>query len=81
MAFYCAISIREKKDPTQSYDKSPFTHRKFQKKKNQKRDNTKKSPKTSITQRLPTDLGRSVVVTTVTQLVWLNRFTSAQPSH
>ena len=34
-----------------------------------------------ITQRLRTDLGRSVGVTTVTPLVWLNRFTSAQPSH
>ena len=36
--------------------------------------------KTSITQRLQTDLGRSVGVTAVTPLVWLNRFTSAQPS-
>ena len=33
------------------------------------RDNTKTPPKTSITQRLQTDLGRSVWVTTVTQLV------------
>ena len=38
-------------------------------------------PKTSITQRLRTDLGRSVGVTAVTPLVWLNRLTSAQPSH
>ena len=30
--------------------------------------------KTSITQRLRTDLGRSVGVTTATQLVWLSRF-------
>ena len=37
--------------------------------------------KTSITQRLRTDLGRSVIVTAVIPLVWLNRFTSAQPSH
>ena len=29
-------------------------------------------PKTSITQRLRTDLGRLVGVTTVIQLVWLN---------
>ena len=28
-----------------------------------------------------TDLGRSVGVTAVTQLEWLNRFTSAKPSH
>ena len=32
-------------------------------------------PKTSITQRLRTDLGRSAGVTIATQLVWLNRFT------
>ena len=45
------------------------------------RDNIKTSPKTLITQRLRTDLGLSVEVTTVTPLVWLNRFTNAQPSH
>ena len=45
------------------------------------RDNIKTPPKTLITQRLRTDLGRSVGVTAVTPLVWLNRFTSAQPSH
>ena len=32
----------------------------------------KNATKTSITQRLRTDLGRSVEETTVTQLVWLN---------
>ena len=37
------------------------------------RDNTKTPPKTSITQRLRADLGRSVGVTIATQLVWLNR--------
>ena len=36
-------------------------------------DNTNTPSKTSITQRLRTDLGRSVGVTTVIQLVWLNR--------
>ena len=41
------------------------------------RENTKTPPKTSITQRLQTDLG----VTTATQLVWLNRFTGSKPSH
>ena len=66
------------RDLTQSYAKSPYTHRKKSKK---QRDNTKTPPKTSITQRLRNDLGRSVVVTAVTPLVWLNRFTSAQPSH
>ena len=45
------------------------------------RDNTKTPPKTSITQRLRTDLGRSVGETTATQLVWLNRLTGSQPSH
>ena len=45
------------------------------------RDNTNKPPKTSITQRLRTDLGRSIWVTIATQLVWLNRFTGSQPSH
>ena len=34
-------------------------------------DNTKTPPKTSITQRLRTDLGRSFGVTTVIQLLWL----------
>ena len=38
---------------------------------NGQRDNTKAPPKWSITQRLRTDLGRSVRVTTATQLVWL----------
>ena len=39
-------------------------------------DITKTQPKTSITQRLQTDLGRSVGVTTVIQLVWLNLSTN-----
>ena len=39
------------------------------------RDNTKNATKTSIKQRLRTDLGRSVGVT-ATQLLWLNSFTS-----
>ena len=41
----------------------------------------KRYQKSSIPQRLRTDLGRSVGVTTVTRLVWFNRLTSAQPSH
>ena len=45
------------------------------------RDNIKTPTKTLITQRLRTNLRRSVGVTVVTQLVWLNRFTSAKPSH
>ena len=45
------------------------------------RDNTQTPPKTSITQRLRTDLGRSVKVMIATQLVWFNRFMGSQPSH
>ena len=41
----------------------------------------KGQPKRSITQRLRTDLERSVGVTIVIQLVWLNRLTGTQPSH
>ena len=48
---------------------------------NQPVDNTKTPPKSSITQRLQTDLGRSVVVTTTIQRMWLNiRFMGNQPS-
>ena len=58
-------------DLTQSYDKSPYTHG------NVKRAvTTQTTPqKSSIKQRLRTDLGRSVGVTTATQLVWLTWFT------
>ena len=62
------IKLRQKGgDLTQSYDKSPYTHG------NVKRAvTTQTTPqKSSIKQRLRTDLGRSVGVTTVTQLVWL----------
>ena len=51
---------REKEgDLTQSYDKTPYTKTEIRKPK----DNTQTPPKTSITQRLRTDLGRSVGVT------------------
>ena len=43
-------------------------------KSNRQSGNTKTPPKTSITQRLRTDLGLSVGITTVIQLLWLNRF-------
>ena len=62
--------LREKgRDLTQSYDKSPYIVRKSQK----QHDNTKTPPKTSITQRLRTELGRLVGVKIATQLVWLKR--------
>ena len=52
--------VREKEgDLTQSYDKTPYTNRKFE---NQRTTHTT-PPKTLITQRLRTDLGRSVGVT------------------
>ena len=41
-------------------------------------DNTNNATKSSITQRLRTDLGRSVGVTTATKLVWLTGW-QAQP--
>ena len=57
--FLSGCFTREKgRDLTQSYDKSPYTDRKSKK----QRDNTKTPPTTSITQRLQTDLGRSVGV-------------------
>ena len=69
---------REKgRDLTQSCDKNPYTHRTIQKATWQHKNATK----TLITQLLLTDLGRSVGVKAVTQLVWLNQFMSAQPSH
>ena len=71
------IVKREKgRDLTQSYDISPFTYRKPQKVKWQHKNSTK----SSIAQRLRTDLGRSVGLITVIQLVWLNLFTISQPS-
>ena len=59
------------RDLTQSYDKIPYIHRKI----NKQRNNTTTQQKTLITQRLQTEPGRSVGLTTDTQLVWLNRFT------
>ena len=38
-------------------------------------DSTNNATKSSIKQQLRTDLGRSVGVTTATQLVWFTRFT------
>ena len=62
---------------------SPMTKKPYTPEKSKKQlDYTKTPPKTSITQWLQTDLGRSVGVTTATQLVWLDRFTETQlPTH
>ena len=43
--------------------------------------NTKTQQKTSITQRLRTDVGWSIGVTIVAQVVWVNQFTGSEPSH
>ena len=57
--------IREKRKKF-DYDKSPYTNRNVKR----QSDNTIKATNSSITQRLRTDLGRSVGVTTATNLVW-----------
>ena len=67
------------RDLTQSYDKIPYTQ--SQSKIHKATWQHKHATKTLITQRLRTDLGRSVALTTVTPLMLLNRFTSAQHSH
>ena len=72
------LGMWQRRDLTQSCDKKNPTPTEQSKK---QRDNIKPPPKTLTTQLLRTDLGRSVGVTAVTQLVWLNRFTSTKPSH
>ena len=69
--------IEKGRDLTQSYDKSPYTHRKIQKATWQHKNATKNS----ITQQLRTNSRRSVGITTATQLVWLTGFKEYQPSH
>ena len=58
------------RDLTQSYNKSPYTHKK-KKQQQQKTNNwkTETPPKTSITQWLKADLGRPVLITIATKLV------------
>ena len=62
---------------TQSYDKSPYTNRNFKR----ASDNTNNATKSSIKQRLWTDLGRSVGVTKAIQLVWLTGVRAHLPSN
>ena len=62
---------------SESYDESPYINGKF----NNQLTTQKHQQKISITQRLRTDLGRSVGVSTAIQLVWFNQFTGTQPSH
>ena len=59
---------------------SPVTKPPYYQKMKDKRQQ-KDATKTSITQQLRTNLGLSVGVTTVIQLVWLNQITGFQPSH
>ena len=66
--------LGQRGDLTKSYDKSPYTNRKA------KWQHKQRHKKSSIKQQLCTDLGRSVGVTTATQLVWLTWFTGP-PSH
>ena len=71
---FTTVVVRERGiDLTQSYDKNTYTHKTPKK----KRDNIQTPPKTSITQRLRTDLGRSAGVTIATRLVWLNLVTGS----
>ena len=56
---YKLIKRKREGDLTQSYDKTPFTNRKFE----NQRTTHKRQQKTPITPRLRTDLGRSVGVT------------------
>ena len=66
---------KKERDLTQFYGKNPYAELS-----NVQSDNKTTPPKSSITQRLPADLGRSVGITSVTQLVWLTSL-RAQPSH
>ena len=75
------VKSRVSHEKTEEIGLSPMTKAPIPTEKTKELDNTKKPPKTSITQRLRTDLGRWVGVRTVIPLVWLNRFTSAQPSN
>ena len=76
------VFVREKGRDLTNYDNSPMTKAPTPTENSEKqRDNIKNATKTLITQRLWTDLGRSVGVTAVTPLMWFNRFTSAQPAH
>ena len=74
------MPLREKgRDLTQSYDKSPYTNRNVKKGKVTTQQSTQQ--KSSIKQRLRTDLGRSVGVTTATQLVWLTGLRAHLPTN
>ena len=76
--FVVTTTRRQKgRDLTPSYDKKPLHQQKCQKGK----VTTQTMPqKSSITQRLRTDLGRSIGVTTATQLVWLTGLRANLPT-
>ena len=77
--FFRIKQLKEKgRDLIQSYDKKPLHKQKCQKGK----VTTQRTPqKSSIKQRLRTDLGRSVGVTTATQLVWLTGLRAQLPTN
>ena len=76
--FSCCVIRRKRKISDSVLWQKPLHPQKNKK----QRDNKKNATKPSITQRLRTDLGRSVEVTTTTRLVWLNRnSTRTQPSN
>ena len=75
----CVLDFSEKREEIWLI---PMTKAHTPKEKSKKQPiNTKTQPKTSISQRLRTDLGRSVGVTIATQLVCLNRLMGSQTSH
>ena len=78
-----AIYSKRKKKEKRKRSDSVLWQKPFHRQKNPKSNVTtqRTPPKTSITQRLRTDLGRSAGVTIATQLVWLNHFTGSQPSY
>ena len=75
---FCTV-LREKRKRSDSVlrQKKTYTNRNVKRAKWQHKQRNKKR---SITQRLRTDFGRSVGVTTATQLVWLTGL-RAQPTH
>ena len=70
--YFMSLKGQKGGDLTQSYDKSPYTYGNVLKGKVKTQTTPQKS---SIKQRLRTDLGWSVGVTTATQLLWLTWFT------
>ena len=71
------VERNRKRSDSVLWHKSIHTQKNLKK----QRDNTQTLRKHSITQRLWTDIGRSVGITMATKLLWLNQVTGSQPSH